>query len=373
MLTTEEIEAHAEEGVPECPPTLEQFKEQVDTYEKIYEEVEVLQGTSIFEGWFRVDIRPFKQALLNIIKRWSFMFKQHLIDHVTNSLNDLAEFIKVADKGLLTEVEEGDYNGLVDCMGHLMAVKERQSSTDEMFEPLKQTIELLKTYDQEMPEEVHQQLQELPEQWNNTKKISITVKQQVAPLQANEVANIRKSSARFDVRQHEFREEFRKIDPFTYTCEEPYEILDVNNEKICTMEQEMAALLESAGLFEVNVPDFKQLKQCRKEIALLKTLWDHTNIVRTSIEDWKTTPWLDINVEQMDMDCKKFAKDVRTLDKEMRAWDTYTGVEATVKNMLTSLRAVSELQNPAIRDRHWAQLMQATGVSITSLFSLRSH
>lgn len=29
VLTTEEIEAHAEDGVPECPPTLEQFKDQV--------------------------------------------------------------------------------------------------------------------------------------------------------------------------------------------------------------------------------------------------------------------------------------------------------------------------------------------------------
>ena len=29
VLTTEEIEAHAEEGVPEKPPTLNQFKEQV--------------------------------------------------------------------------------------------------------------------------------------------------------------------------------------------------------------------------------------------------------------------------------------------------------------------------------------------------------
>ena len=46
----------------------------------------------------------------------------------------------------------------------------------------------------------------------------------------------------------------------------------------------------------------------------------------------------------------------------MRAWDTYVGVEGTVKNMLTSLRAVGDLQNPAIRDRHWQQLMQATGV-----------
>ena len=52
------------------------------------------------------------------------------------------------------------------------------------------------------------------------------MKQQVAPLHANEVANIRKKSANFDVRQHEFRETFRKINAFKYTCEDPYEQLD---------------------------------------------------------------------------------------------------------------------------------------------------
>lgn len=67
-------------------------------------------------------------------------------------------------------------------------------------------------------------------------------------------------------------------------------------------------------------------------------------------------------MEQMDIDCKKFAKDVRSLDKEMKAWDAFVGLDNTVKNMITSLRAVSELQNPAIRDRHWQQLMQATQV-----------
>lgn len=130
------------------------------------------------------------------------------------------------------------------------------------------------------------------------------------------------------------------------------------------MEKNMAKMLDAAGLFEVNVPDFKQLKQCRKEIKLLKTLWDYIVMVRSSFDDWKTTPWKEINVEQMDMDCKKFAKDIRSLDKEMRAWDSYTGVEDNVKNMLTSLRAVSELQNPAIRERHWQQLMAATKVKI---------
>jgi dynein heavy chain len=69
-------------------------------------------------------------------------------------------------------------------------------------------------------------VQELPEEWNNLKKIVITLKQTVAPLQANEVNNIRKKSATFDVLQHQFREEFRKIAAYMYSCTTPYQILD---------------------------------------------------------------------------------------------------------------------------------------------------
>lgn len=84
ILSPEEIEAHAENGVPENPPTLERFREQVDFYESLYNEVYKLYPICIFDGWMRVDAQAFKSALLNVIKRWSLMFKQHLIDHVTN-------------------------------------------------------------------------------------------------------------------------------------------------------------------------------------------------------------------------------------------------------------------------------------------------
>lgn len=58
--------------------------------------------------------------------------------------------------------------------------------------------------------------QELPEKWNNIKKLAIAVKQHVAPLQANEMTVLRKSCAAFDVEQHRFRERFRKEAPFRY-------------------------------------------------------------------------------------------------------------------------------------------------------------
>ncbi|KAK2516914.1 hypothetical protein Q9233_013480 [Columba guinea] len=362
ILTAAEIEAHAENGVPESPPTLQQFREQIDSYEKIYEEVNRIEPISIFQSWMKADAWPFKASLLNVIKRWSLVFKQHLMDHVMHSLSDLDEFIKTSDKVLSKKVEKGDYDGLVEIMGHLLAVKERHSVTDAMFEPLKQTVELLKTYEQELPEEVYKQLEELPEKWNNIKKLAIAVKQHVAPLQANEMTVLRKSCAAFDVEQHRFRERFRKEAPFRFDTKKPYQLLDTKHIEIKQMESAMTSIYESAGLFEVMVPDYKQLKQRRKELCLLKELWDMISLVGACLDDWQTTKWVDINVENMDLECKKFAREIRNLDKEVRAWDAFSGLDSKVKNMLTALKAVAELQNPAIRERHWNQLMQVTGV-----------
>lgn len=67
-------------------------------------------------------------------------------------------------------------------------------------------------------------------------------------------------------------------------------------------------------------------------------------------------------MEQMDSELRRFAKEIWSLDKAVRVWDAYSGLEGTVKDMTTSLRAVAELQNPALRDRHWQQLMKAIGV-----------
>ncbi|XP_044194722.1 dynein heavy chain 9, axonemal isoform X6 [Thunnus albacares] len=365
VLTSQEMEVYADDGVPESPPTLDNFREQVDGYEKIYEEAQDLEPVHVFHGWMRVDGRNMKSALLNIIKKWSYMFKQHLIDHVTNSLSDLEKFVSVAEAGLGQRVEEGDYGGLVAVMGHLLAVKERQNTTDAMFEPLQQTITLLKVYEQELPDVVYKQLEELPEKWTNVKKQAVLVKQQVAPLQAIEVASLRRKCASFDVEQHTFREHFRNNGPFRFDSENPCQMLDTFHRQIQEREAVMASLLESASLFEVTVSEYKQLRQCRREVGLLKELWDMITVVESSMAAWKTTPWREIHVEGMELECKRFSKDIRGLDKEVRAWEAFTGLDSRVKNLLISLRAVAELQNPAIRARHWHQLMAATGVRFT--------
>lgn len=126
------------------------------------------------------------------------------------------------------------------------------------------------------------------------------------------------------------------------------------------MEEELGNLKKSASLFELTAPCQDPMKICRKELKMMKQLWDFVYVIQSSVNDWKKTPWKKIDVEDMEQECKKLAKDIRTLDKDMRHWKPYIRLEVLIKNLVTSLRAITELQNPAIRERHWIELMHAT-------------
>ncbi|NWV92100.1 DYH17 protein, partial [Machaerirhynchus nigripectus] len=358
------------EPCPEKPlapgiPPLQLFQQEIDALEALYEEVLGFAETKVFGGWLQSDCRPFKKALLAAIKGQSLVLRQYLAHHVTSSLQELQDFIQESTAGLSKPLEEGDYEALVEVMGHLARVRERQEETDRMFEPLKETVELLKTYGDKMPEEIHLQLQDLPERWDNNKRLCLRVAEDAAPLQAAEAAILRQKCQDFEVQQLAFRETFQGKAPFSYTDPDPYESLNTQHKSIAAMEKDMADLATSAALFEVSLPEYKQLKTCRRELCLLKELWDMVTLVNLSIATWNTTRWSDLNVEDMDIECKKFAKDIRSLDKEVKSWDAFTGLDSSMKNMMTSLRAVSELQNPAIRDRHWQELVQTTKVQFT--------
>lgn len=121
QLSQEELDAleEDEKAVKKQYPSLDQFKEQIDYYEELHDQLKNIENVKIFQCWFRVDSRPFRLALLTCIKRWGYSFKKHLMDHVVDSLAELNDFIERADEGLMTQVTEGNYEGLIKVMEFL--------------------------------------------------------------------------------------------------------------------------------------------------------------------------------------------------------------------------------------------------------------
>lgn len=94
-----ELLANKDPSAPKpCPPTIEAFREMIDGYEALHVEIEAIQPYQVFSAFFQVDVRPFRyesnfsynrrlhrfclfrQAAVNIVRRWGNMFKDHLVN-----------------------------------------------------------------------------------------------------------------------------------------------------------------------------------------------------------------------------------------------------------------------------------------------------
>lgn len=365
ILTSEESEK-VEEGtleLPESKPDLEKFKQVIDFYGELHEEVLRNDTTHVFNSWLKVNMKGLKYSLLNEICKWSLMFKENLKATVLNDLNKLEEFIDASTASLKQEATNEDSPTLLKILKTIGSIKDREQQIDTMFEPLKEIVDLLKSYDMSFDHEVNNQFAELPEQWITLKKLAIAVKQNTAPVQAYQVDLIRKRIMLFDLRTRLYHENFLKQPFFSVPCPNVYELCDMVHEELSEMERQVAGFRDSAIHFYLNLPEEGRIIHCRKLIKMVKHIWDFLHAVSSCIDDWKMTPWKKIDVEDMEVECKRFSKEMRNFDKDMKTLRPYIETEAMIKNLLTSLRAITELQNPAIRERHWNELMVATKVS----------
>lgn len=94
-------------------------------------------------------------------------------------------------------------------------------------------------------------------------------------------------------------------------CENVYENLDKINWEVSELESELETLRASAAIHELQVQDYKEINQLRRELRLLKCLWDYVIVITSSLDEWNTTTWMRIDVEAMDLECKKLIRELR--------------------------------------------------------------
>lgn len=176
--------------------------------------------------------------------------------------------------------------------------------------------------------------------------------------------------------------------------------MDRINADLTRLECVMKDIQSSGSLFEVNVPEFKLLKQCRKELRMLKVfscwlskrLFHKKNVSSNSgiMSFWyaqasKTGSWLHGGKLML----KIWTLNARNSLRMFVYWirKCVLGIRTSCWNQLWKICSpryvllgvwfwwysvdvrilflffITELQNPAIRERHWIQLMASTKVS----------
>ena len=110
------------------------------------------------DGWLKIDLRVIKLSLESYVSKWSYLFKQHLIDYVTNALNELNSFSSQAIDIFSKQIEEHDFDQLLKTMEYLNKIKDFELKTETMFDSLKEIIQLLNSYGFEFQDDIYEQV-----------------------------------------------------------------------------------------------------------------------------------------------------------------------------------------------------------------------
>lgn len=70
----------------------------------------------------------------------------------------------------------------------------------------------------------------------------------------------------------------------------------------------------------------------------LQQLWDFVYVIESCHFNWKKTAWKRLDVEEIEQQCKRFSKDIRSLGKLIRSWEPFIYIEKMLRNLVTSLR-----------------------------------
>ena len=92
---------------------------------------------------------------------------------------------------LKREVSDGELEALIEVMGCIRDIRTRSDATDAMFDPLIQSVALLKKWGVPVPDESLTGLDEAPQLWANVKKLNYTAKERLTPLQNAEAERIK--------------------------------------------------------------------------------------------------------------------------------------------------------------------------------------
>jgi dynein heavy chain, axonemal len=149
------------------------------------------------------------------------------------------------------------------------------------------------------------------------------------------------------------------IDAFHHKKVPGYDVRGFDN--LIVIARDAKQLQEEQDLYDLNVSSYLKLQRSGEQLGYLKSCWDMVGTVMYTFTDWYKTLWDRIDVEFLSEETKKLQKDIKQLNKAVRNFEVYRLMEEKLRAMSTSLPLVGDLAHPAMRDRHWEQLMKATG------------
>jgi len=291
-----------------------------------------------------------------------------MVNFVSSTMKALDEYAKSTDSGIHAKLKDGDVKGLIKIKNHITETADKaaylQLKQDEIFAAIKHMEKEGIPSDKQL-----KLLKKIGDLVNTLHESCAAVAKDIAPM-------VQRESDIYQKKIHEFEEELktyvgglRKEAYYFYKSglELAYERCDAVDKDYNNFYGQMEFLFHIASNFDypgmVNNSK-KLLASVKEDTTALRSLWAFEQMRMELTEDFLNSRFFEVKPMDMEDEIKGLGKKLRDV-KVDRKCDAYLGIADVLKKWTTFCPLVGELRDPALRQRHWTQLMTFTGKSVT--------
>ncbi|XP_031338901.1 dynein heavy chain 2, axonemal-like isoform X2 [Photinus pyralis] len=158
-------------------------------------------------------------------------------------------------------------------------------------------------------------------------------------------------------------DEFLHSGPFSATVNAKDALAYLANVKdsINGIRQKEEELRRDLKIFDLSLPESLELQALETELATIELVWQLTDDWDTAWNGWKSGGFWDIRTEDMEDIAQTLFRKLTRLSRELkeRNWDIVDHTRARVDAFRRTLPLISDLKNPAMRERHWDRVRAA--------------
>eukprot|EP00929_Paragymnodinium_shiwhaense_P077081 TRINITY_DN3967_c0_g2_i2.p1 TRINITY_DN3967_c0_g2~~TRINITY_DN3967_c0_g2_i2.p1 ORF type:complete len:4576 (+),score=1729.31 TRINITY_DN3967_c0_g2_i2:93-13820(+) len=356
-------------------PRLLAFDKKIDGFTKMKQQMADLKTPTDIH-WLRINAQPAKIALVRYAGQWEEKYSEYLKKFTEERIFSLVQFIHKLKDGLSDspfadedpssrfESEEERARVLYNTMGYIRDVKLAKNAVELLFSPLRDMCALLKKH--HVQHEGIPELEHAPAVWNEVYRLALDMKEAILPYRSEEMLKIRNRIDVFAEEVAAFRKDFLENCPFDAAnavsddFDASYDLLNEYYVKVGEIRERADGYNDLELLFDMQMSNYRALKDCLEDLVLLKNLWDGVVLVRETFKSWDTILWDKIDTESLVQTVRDIANQVKVMPKGVRGWKLYRWLQDEVKNMSTVLPLVNDLHSDTMCDRHWTSLMTVT-------------
>ncbi|XP_069470025.1 uncharacterized protein [Ambystoma mexicanum] len=356
-------------------PLLEDFDLEISAYQVARDSIRNLPDIQDL-GWIQVDFTPIKQVLSAYAFKWMWTFTKYLIDQMSHTLRSLDFFLKRTEPQVERITgEERDTGSFMKMMRLFNEVSAKQAEMDVQFTVMQKTVTLLEKYEMKLPAVSEILYKAMPGRWSNMKTKVSLAKQRLGPRIQQEAERVTKDLGQFQNKLDVLGNEIEKSEVYVMKCgtEKAFGLIGNFSKQVKSLQNEAKDLKELQELLETTVVDFSILDHCEDLVKNLSLLWQNVDVIQKEQDGWKKELWQDMDTEQLYKSTNQQQRMMHCLPNEVQEWEVYIGTLETIHIIQLTLPLIEDLSNPAMRTRHWKQLVRQTGgVLRVTAESLRS-